>query len=160
ERTSHRPRSNDAMIRSQAHVHAPALRPAALVATVMLLTGACGYHKDSTVVRLQDPGKCMPVDVAASPDTAQLLEDAAGRFNGSSTARLPGRACAFVRIETVESPVALRELRNNWPDEDRIGPPPVVWVPESTMWGELLDAGLVRPNRPPLAPNGTPFART
>jgi Ca-activated chloride channel family protein len=144
------------MMPSRAH----ALRPAALVASLLLLASACGYHKSSTVVRLQDPGRCVPVDIAAPSATAGLLDDAAGRFNGSPAAKLPGGACAFVRIETVESPVALRELRANWPDADRIGPAPVVWVPESTMWGELLDAEVTRPHRLPFAPNGTPFART
>jgi Ca-activated chloride channel family protein len=33
-------------------------------------------------------------------------------------------------------------------------------VPESTTWAELLDARLGEAHRPPLAPNGTPFART
>jgi Ca-activated chloride channel homolog len=136
------------------------LRSFALVAAVTLLAGACGYHKDSTVVRLQDPGKCVPVDIAASPATARLLEDTAGRFNGSSAATLRDRSCAFVRVETVESAIALGQLQDGWPDADRIGPPPVAWVPESTMWGQLLDARLTTGHRPPLAPNGTPLART
>ena len=136
------------------------LRLAAFVALIALVAGGCGYHKDSTVVRLQDPGKCVPVDIAASPATARLLDDTAGRFNGSPAAKLRDGACAFVRVETVESAVALRELQDGWPDADRLGPPPVVWVPESTMWGELLDARLAQAHRPPLAPNGTPFART
>jgi hypothetical protein len=144
------------MTRSRAR----AVRAFALVAGVTLLAGACGYHKDSTVVRLEDPGKCVPVDVAAAPATARLLDDTAGRFNGSSAAKLRDGSCAFVRVEKVESAVALRELHDGWPDADRIGPAPVVWVPESTMWGQLLDARLSRARRPPLAPNGTPFART
>jgi Ca-activated chloride channel family protein len=137
-----------------------ALRLAVLPTVVALAAGACGYHKDSTVVRLQDPGKCVPVDVAASPATARLLDDTADRFNGSPAAKLRDGTCAFVRVETVESTIALRELQAGWPDTDRIGPAPIVWVPESTMWGELLDARLTQAHRPRLAPNGTPFART
>jgi Ca-activated chloride channel family protein len=146
------------MMRSHAHSHTR--RALALLAGATLVAGACGYHKDSTVVRLQDPGDCVPVDVAASPATARLLDDTAGRFNGSPAAKFRDGSCAFVRVETVESPVALRELQESWPDADRIGPAPVVWVPESTMWAQLLDARLAQAHRRPLAPNGTPFART
>jgi Ca-activated chloride channel family protein len=132
----------------------------ALVAATTVLAAACGYHKESTVVRLQDPGNCVPVDVAASPATEQLLDDAAARFNGSPDAKLRNGACVFVRVEEVESAIALRELQDGWPDADRLGPAPVVWVPESTMWSELLDARLGEAHRPPMAPNGIPFART
>lgn len=140
--------------------HARGRRSLALVAGITLLAGACGYHRDSTVVQLQNPGKCTPVDIAAAPASAQLLDDAARRFNGSPDAKLHDGTCAFVRVQSVESPVALRELQDGWPDADRLGPAPIVWVPESTMWGELLDARLARAHRAALAPNGTPFART
>ena len=65
-----------------------------------------------------------------------------------------------VRVQPVDSPVALRELAGNWPDATRLGPAPVAWVPGSTMWGELLNARLADRHRPPMAPNGTPFARS
>ena len=125
-----------------------------------LATSACAYHKETTVVHLADPGKCVPVDVAAAPETSSLLGDAASRFNGSAAARLPNGACAFVRVMTVDSPVALRELIDNWPDSERLGPPPVAWVPGSTMWGQLLNAELTDRHGSPIAPNGTPFARS
>jgi Ca-activated chloride channel family protein len=137
-----------------------ARRAGALAVGATLLAGACGYHKDSTVVRLQDPGNCVPVDVAASPATAQLLDATADRFNGSPDAKLRGGRCVFVRVERVESATALRELQDGWPDAARLGPPPIAWVPESTMWGQLLDAQLAQAGRPPFAPNGTPIART
>ncbi len=63
-------------------------------------------------------------------------------------------------MQTVDSPVALRELTDNWPDAVQLGPAPAVWVPGSTMWGELLNARLGERHLPPMAPNGTPFART
>jgi Ca-activated chloride channel homolog len=133
----------------------------ALAVVVALLASACSYvEHDPTVVRLTDPGKCMPVDVAAAPETASLLSDAASRFNGSAAARLADGGCAFARIETVDSPVALRELLAKWPDAARLGPPPAAWVPGSTMWGELLNARLVEQGRRPLAPNGTSVARS
>jgi Ca-activated chloride channel homolog len=129
-------------------------------AALVLATAACGYHDDPSVVQLADPGKCVPVDVAAASETAPLLEGAAARFNGSAHARLPGGACAFVRVATIDSPVAVRELAANWPDADRLGPAPELWVPGSTMWSELLNARLADRNLPPAAPNGPPFART
>jgi Ca-activated chloride channel family protein len=127
---------------------------------LVLATAACGYHPDTGVVHLSDPGKCVPVDVAAGPETAALLAGAASRFNGSAAARLRDGACAFVRVETVDSPVALRELASNWPDAARLGPAPVAWVPGSTMWAELLNARLADRHRRPVAPAGTPFARS
>jgi Ca-activated chloride channel homolog len=138
----------------------PTRRTAAVAVGVTLLAGACGYHKDATVVRLQDPGHCVPVDIAAPAVTAQLLEDTATRFNGSPSAKLRNGGCAFVRIEKVDSHVALGELEAGWPDTDTLGPAPIAWVPESTMWGQLLDARLTDAQRPPIAPNGTPFARS
>ena len=131
------------------------------VVAATVVAAACGYQKQSaTVVQLKDPGKCVAVDVAAAPETAPLLNDAASRFNGSPSAKLRGGGCAFVRVHPVDSPVAGRELLTGWPDADRLGPPPVAWVPGSTMWGELLNAQLTDRHRPPMAPNGTPFAHT
>jgi Ca-activated chloride channel homolog len=132
---------------------------------VLLLLTACGYHQNTTVVRLSDPGKCVAVDVAATSETAPLLTAAASDFNGSSAAHLGKSGCAFVRIETLDAPVALNALVDGWPDSDGpgsdgLGPQPVAWVPGSTMWGELLNARLAARHRPPMAPNGTPFART
>ena len=132
-----------------------------LSSSVALLTSACAYEaRDPTVVRLNDPGRCVPVDIAAAPETASLLSDVASRFNGSEAARLAGGGCTFARVQTVDSPVALRELLENWPDSARLGPAPTAWVPGSTMWGELLNARLAAQHERPMAPTGTPFART
>jgi Ca-activated chloride channel family protein len=134
---------------------------AALAVGLVLLAGACSYdEQDPTVVRLTDPGKCVPVDIAAPPETASLLSDAASRFNGSAAAHLANGGCAFARVETVDSPIALRELLAKWPDAARLGPAPAAWVPGSTMWGELLNARLVEQGQHALAPNGTSVARS
>ena len=125
-----------------------------------LVTSACSYHKEPTVVRPADPGKCVPVDVAAAPDTASLLSDAASRFNGSPSSRMRDGRCAFVRVATVDSAVAMHELVDSWPDSQRLGPAPIAWVPGSTMWGQLLNAQLADQHRQPIAPNGTPFAHS
>ena len=136
------------------------VRRGAALGLILVLTGGCAYHENTTIVPLNDPGKCVPVDIAATAETASLLADTASQFNGSSFARLPGGGCAFVRVETVDSPIAMRELIDNWPDSARLGPAPVAWVPGSTMWGKLLNARLADQHRRPMAPNGTPFART
>jgi len=128
---------------------------------MLVLATACGYHHDdNAAVHLAGTGNCTPVDVAAAPETAQLLKDTAARFNGSGAARTRDGTCVVVRVQPVDSPVALRELAGNWPDATRLGPAPVAWVPGSTMWGELLNARLADRHRPPMAPNGTPFARS
>jgi len=130
----------------------------ALVLTLALSSAACGYQPSRPGIPLADPGKCVPVDIAASSATSALLNDTAQRFNGSAAARLTGGGCAFVRIETVDSPVALRELSGDWPDVVRLGPAPVAWVPGSAMWGELLDVRREQQHLLPIAPAGTPFA--
>jgi Ca-activated chloride channel family protein len=133
----------------------------ALLAAMLVLVSACGYDADdNSPVHLADPGKCVPVDVAAAPETAPLLDDAAARFNGSAAAHMRDGTCVIARVQAVDSPVALRELSDGWPDADRLGPAPVAWVPGSTMWGELLDARLADQHRAPMAPNGTPFAHS
>lgn len=137
------------------------MRSATVACAVLLLAStACAYHPDNAVVQIANAGRCVPVDIAAAPATAKLLTVAAANFNGSAAARLPNRACAFVRVETVDSPVALRELTASWPDAATLGPAPAAWVPGSSMWGELLDARLADRRLPPIAPAGTPFART
>ena len=118
------------------------------------LTRLGAWLENTTIVPLDDPGRCVPVDIAATAETAALLADTASHFNGSSFARLPGGGCAFVRVETVDSPIAMRELTDNWPDSARLGPAPVAWVPGSTMWGELLNARLTDQHRRPMAKRG------
>ena len=126
-----------------------------------LVAAACSYNaQPTTVVHLANPGKCVAVDIAAAPATASLLGDVATRYNGSPAANLQSGGCAFVRISTVDSSVAMRELVDNWPDAERLGPPPVAWVPGSSMWGQLLDARLAAKHSPAIAPNGTPFAHS
>src|SRR4051812_18282481 len=135
--------------------------PLTIVALALTLAlTACGYDDDHARVHLADPGNCIAVDVAAARETASLLDGAAARFNGSAAARLPRGECVVVRVQPVDAPVALRELTGNWPDTDRYGPPPTVWVPGSAIWGGLLNVGLTRAHRRPMAPKGTPFARS
>jgi Ca-activated chloride channel family protein len=128
---------------------------------MLVAAAACGGRDSGTAsADIPSAGKCVAVDVAATPETAALLDAAASQFNGSKAARLPNDACAFVRVQKVDSPTALEALGANWPDTERLGPAPVVWVPGSTMWGELLNARLREHHRPAMAPNGTPFAPT
>jgi Ca-activated chloride channel family protein len=132
-----------------------------LALTLLVTTTACAYHDDRPgTVHLADPGACVAVDVAATPDTAPLLEHAASNFNGSADARARDGACTFVRVHSVDSPVALRQLEHGWPDSAELGPAPTLWVPGSTTWGELLNARLARSHRRAIAPNGAPFARS
>ena len=134
---------------------------ASACAALIVSVTACAYHHDSALVPLANPGRCTPVDVAAPSDTAPLLAAAASRFNGSAAAHLPDGACAFVRVEQVDSAVAARELVDNWPDAVRLGPAPVAWVPGSTAWSELVNAQLAGRHRHAVATtNGVPFART
>ncbi len=132
-----------------------------VLAVLFALVGAsaaCSYQKAKPGLPLADPGKCTPVDVAAAAPVSSILSSAAGRFNGSAAARLPGGGCSFVRIETVDSPDALHALSGNWPGALRLGPAPAAWVPGSTMWGELLDARRGEHHLAPIAPAGSSLA--
>ena len=75
---------------------------------------------------LADPGDCVTVDVASSPEKLELLGDLADSFNDSDAARLANDDCAFVRVQNKSSGAAEQLLANGWdkpagtPDPDEI----------------------------------------
>jgi Ca-activated chloride channel family protein len=129
----------------------------ALAFALALLAGACTHEDPSADLDVQDPGRCTPVDVAATVDTAPALATAARAFNDSPAARLAG-GCAFVRVEVVDAPAALRDLATEWPNAARLGPAPTVWVPPSSAWAALLNARPM-PRDPVRAGRGVPILR-
>jgi Ca-activated chloride channel family protein len=134
---------------------------APFVALVVAIT-ACTNDTPSRTVHLDDPGRCTPVDVAAAPEIAGLLEDLAHAFNGSAAARLrSGPApCAFVRVQPVEPSDAVQYFLDGWPDPDQVGPPPALWAPASSAWLALANARFATARRPPLATGGTSLGHT
>src|SRR4051794_27934091 len=65
------------------------------VITLALALGACTKdtnHRSS--IRLVDPGRCTPIDVAAAPEVVTVLKSVADQFNGSPGAHPAGARCS------------------------------------------------------------------
>jgi Ca-activated chloride channel family protein len=131
-----------------------------VVALALLVTACSGSTTTLPRVHLDDPGRCTPVDVAAAPDVAPVLADVARAFNGSPQSRFGPKDCAFVRVHQVESAVAAQDIVANWPEPDRFGPPPALWVPASSAWSALANERLAARRAAPVAAAGESFART
>ena len=89
-----------------------------------------------------DPGDCVPVDMAVSSEKIALLTDLADEFNDSDASDLGGGDCAFVRVQVKASGAAMQLLADGWPDPDANGPQPVVWSPAASSWGAILNQRL------------------
>jgi Ca-activated chloride channel homolog len=100
---------------------------------------------------LADPGDCVTVDVASSPEKLKLLGDLADSFNDSEAARLANDDCAFVRVQNKSSGAAEQLLANGW-DESAEGPLPVIWSPAASTWGQVLNQHLSEEGQPAMAP--------
>ena len=139
-----------------------------LVVAVMVLTG-CSAVRELTGdeeatdgggdVALGDPGDCITVDMAVSPEKIDLLTDLAGEFNNGGEAEVEGR-CVFVRPASKSSGLAMELLAQGWPDEAAEGPRPVIWSPASNAWGTILNQLRADEGQPEMAPPGTPFMVT
>jgi Ca-activated chloride channel family protein len=134
---------------------------ATVAAALVLVPGACSYGREKeTKVRVADPGECVPVDVAAAPESASLLADVAERFNASPASRPGPQRCTFVRVQTVESGEATRRLVDGWPATEDNGPAPALWAPASSAWVALANARRAERGEPAVASGGSSFARS
>ncbi len=128
--------------------------------TAALLGAACtsGSNVSSTTAVggiAGDPGNCITVDMAVSPEKVTLLTEFANTFNASAAAKVNGK-CIFVRPAKKASGGAAQLLVNGWPDPEANGPRPVIWSPASSGWGAIVSERVGKP----LATNGTPFMLT
>jgi len=130
---------------------------AASVASLLLL-GACGAGGErADDGDLGDPGNCIVVDMAVSPEKIDLLTDLARTFNAADE-EVDGE-CIFVRPKRKSSGAAMQLLADGW-DEAAEGPRPVVWSPAGSAWGGVLDQRLSDRGRPAMAGEGVPFMNT
>ena len=106
----------------------------------------------------EDPGDCIVVDMAVSPEKIDLMTDLARTFNESDDATL-GDECIFVRPQRKSSGASEQLLRDGW-DEEAEGPLPVVWSPASSAWGAVLNQQLTDQGDEPIATDGEPFMLT
>ena len=140
------------------------IRVRALTVTLLLALTACSFLPggdetgDGSGVSLEDPGDCVVVDMAVSPEKIDLLQDLARTFNASVAAKV-GDQCVFVRPQRKASGAAMSLLTDGW-DEAVEGPMPVIWSPASSAWGAILNQRLTDKGGTPIAPEGTPFMVT
>ncbi|MGH9281000.1 MAG: substrate-binding domain-containing protein [Acidimicrobiales bacterium] len=104
------------------------------------------------------PDGCTTVDVAASPEKYDLLNDLATTFNSSKEAT--SGVCAFVQVRKVSSGAAMQLLADGWAGEAANGPRPVVWSPAASSWGAILNEKLRQKGEPAMAPPAKPFMVT
>ncbi|HVM21205.1 MAG TPA: extracellular solute-binding protein [Egibacteraceae bacterium] len=137
-------------------------RTGALLVAAALVATACSLpfavDQDSGEVALDDPGDCIVVDMAVSPEKIDLLQDLARTFNSQDSSQVDGE-CIFVRPQRKSSGAAMSLLAEGW-DEAVEGPRPVIWSPASSAWGAILNQQLADRGEPEMAPPGTPFMVT
>jgi Ca-activated chloride channel homolog len=98
-----------------------------------------------------DPGDCVVVDMAVSPEKIDLMEDLALTFNESDEARV-GEDCIFVRPQRKSSGAAADLLVEGW-DEESQGPRPTIWSPAASSWGAVVNQRLTDAGEEPIAPD-------
>jgi Ca-activated chloride channel family protein len=137
-------------------------RHATTVLLVALAAAACSVGTDGgddTGGGLEDPGDCIPVDMAVSPEKVDLLTDLANTFNDSDRAEVDGE-CIFVRVQRKSSGEAANLVADDWPDPDINGPKPVIWSPAASAWGAVVNQRKADAGEDPVAPAGRPFMLT
>jgi Ca-activated chloride channel family protein len=125
-----------------------------LIAAATACSGNGGGDGDGEAA-VADPGDCVVVDVASSPEKLELLGDLAESFNGSDAARLANDDCGFVRVQNKSSGAAEQLLANGW-DESIEGPRPVIWSPAASTWGQVLNQHLSEAGQEAMAPADAP----
>jgi Ca-activated chloride channel family protein len=125
-----------------------------------LLAAACTEAKPKSPadVGLGDPGNCVVVDMASSPEKIDLITALAKAFNGSKLAKL-GNECIFVRPQKKSSGGAAQLLYTNW-DETIDGPRPVVWSPAASAWGQVVNQKRIDSGQQAIVGTGDPFMVT
>jgi Ca-activated chloride channel homolog len=135
---------------------------ALLVATGILLVLALGvggfmafYNERPTSVTC--PGGTLRLQVAASPDQADVLAQAAAEY-GRQRPTVDDR-CVDVQVRGVESVEAAGALVTGW-DEVALGPRPDVWVPASSAWALQVQLKRQATKQPDVIPFERPKVAT
>lgn len=145
------------------------MRRARIVTALVLLTAmtlsACGddnddpFADDATTGNTGIGPDCTVVDAAVSSEKIDLLTRLADDFNRSG-AEVDG-TCVGVRVRSKASGGAATALARGWDDQIDGGPPPVIWSPASSAWGEVLNQRLADDGEASMAAEDpTPFMLT
>ena len=97
------------------------------------------------------------LDVAADDAVVPIVQELADRYTADLHAS--GRDCIRIEVRPVTASAVVGRLANGW-REDTHGPRPDVWIPQSTMWVELLRAQLDEEDRKILPEDPTVLARS
>ena len=136
----------------------------ATIAAVGVIVGlvACSGDDDDAggggeAIDVGDPGDCIVVDMAISPEKIDLMTELAREFN-QSDAEVDGE-CVFVRPQRKASGAAAQALARGW-DESVDGPPPVIWSPAASTWGAVVNQRLIDRGEEAIVGEGEPFMLT
>jgi Ca-activated chloride channel family protein len=143
-----------------------ARRLAAGLLVAAVVAGACSSDDEQadtdTDQDFGDPGDCIVVEAAISPEKISLISDLAREFNEADN-EVDGE-CVFVRPQRKSSGAAMQLLADGWGTDAAIeeveGPPPAIWSPAGSTWGAILDQRRSEAGDPPMANEGTPFMLT
>ena len=137
----------------------------ALVVLAAVAASACGggsddpFADDETTDNTGIDPDCTVIDAAVSSEKIDLLTRLADDFNRSG-AEVDG-TCVGVRVRSKASGGAATALARGWDDQIDGGPPPVIWSPASSAWGEVLNQRLADDGAEPMAAEDpTPFMLT
>lgn len=126
------------------------VRVLALVATFAAVAAACGGGSDDPFAAGSGDDNCVAVPAAVSSEKIELLSELAEEFNDSG-AEVDGR-CVQVKVRSKASGGAATALADGWDETVDGGPPPVLWSPASSAWGEVLNQRLTDAGEPTMAP--------
>jgi len=135
-------------------------RSFAVALAVALILAACGGGEVTEGPGGDDfdPGGCVVVDMAASPEKIDLITELANTFNDKRE-EVEG-TCVLVRAQKKSSGVATSLLAEQW-DETADGPKPVIWSPAASSWGAILNQRLADKGSAPMtSSDAQPFMLT
>ena len=135
----------------------------ALAAVLAVTLAACsspsGSGNNGDDLSNADPGNCIVVDMASSPEKITLMTELAKEFNGSDQAKV-GDKCVFVRPRSKASGAGAALLAAGWPEPDTNGPQPVIWSPAASAWGAVVNQRLIDAGQAPITEPSEPFMLT
>ncbi|MBA8928334.1 hypothetical protein BC739_005551 [Kutzneria viridogrisea] len=119
--------------------------PLAIVALVVLLgLGWLGWtwlggvlERRATAEAAGCPSGEVSLRVAVTPSVADPVRDGAQRWTDQHP--VVNDHCVRVEVQSVDSKTILTGLTQSW-DESKLGPKPVAWLPDSTLWANRLSA--------------------
>ena len=130
-----------------------------LAITLSACSSSSGSGDNSDDLSSADPGDCIVVDMASSPEKITLMTELAKEFNGSDQAKV-GDKCVFVRPRSKASGAGAALLAAGWPEPDTNGPQPVIWSPAASAWGAVVNQRLIDAGQAPITEPSKPFMLT